>query len=142
MRLFMVYGPNQKDLRKLIPYVILSLLRGESPVCSTGGRKVDWVYVDDVVEGYISAALKSGAEGETIDIGSGELYSVREIVESLVEIINPEITPEFSSLLNRVLEQEQIADTEKTRKLIDWEPKTRLIDGLKKTVEWYRDKPA
>jgi nucleoside-diphosphate-sugar epimerase len=55
----------------------------------------------------------------------------------LVDIINPEITPEFSSSLNRALEQEQVANVDETRKMIDWQPQTQLLDGLRKTVKWY-----
>ena len=64
LRLFMVYGPGQQDLRKLVPYVTLSLLKGQTPELSSGVRKVDWIYVDDVVAGYLAAATAKGVEGE------------------------------------------------------------------------------
>lgn len=139
MRLFMVYGPNQRDIRKLVPYTALSLLRGEAPKCSAGTRMVDWVYVDDVVDGFISAALSNRADGETIDIGSGELRPIKEIVEALVDIVNPDIRPEFSSSLNRALEQVRVADVDKTCQLTGWKPNTDLKHGLTEAVSWYRD---
>ena len=55
-KIFMVYGPGQIDYTKLIPYVTLSLLRGEAPKLSNGVRLVDWIYVDDVVDGLIGCA--------------------------------------------------------------------------------------
>ena len=55
---FMVYGPGQIDVRKLIPYVILSILRGEAPKLTSGDRPVDWVFVEDVIDGLIAAALR------------------------------------------------------------------------------------
>ena len=72
-RLFMVYGPTQRDLRKLIPYVILQLLRGEEPRLSSGTRPVDWIYVDDVVEGLVRLGTTVGLEGQRVDLGSGRL---------------------------------------------------------------------
>src|SRR5262249_8063133 len=53
-RLFMVYGPAQPDLRKLIPYITLALLRNEPIQLSSGVRPVDWIYVDDIVAGLIA----------------------------------------------------------------------------------------
>jgi nucleoside-diphosphate-sugar epimerase len=50
LRVFMVYGPGQRDHAKLVPYVITSLLKGETPRLGSGLREVDWIYVDDVVD--------------------------------------------------------------------------------------------
>jgi len=66
-KIFMVYGPGQLDYTKLIPYVTLSLLRGEAPMLSSGARLVDWIYVDDVVDGLIGCAQAPGIEGRTVN---------------------------------------------------------------------------
>lgn len=137
-RLFMVYGPDQKDHTKLVPYVTLSLLRGEAPKLMSGAREVDWVYVDDVVDAYLVLASKQGLDGETIDVGSGELTTVRRLVEQLVEIIGPDAQPEFGGMQDRPLERIRIADVERSFGLTGWRPKTMLYDGLKSTAEWYR----
>ena len=54
LRPFMVYGPAQAA-SKFIPSVTLSLLRGEAPKLSSGRWKADWVYVGDVIEGFLAA---------------------------------------------------------------------------------------
>ena len=69
LRIFMVYGPGQRDTRKLVPYVTTSLLRGEMPELTSGAREVDWIYVDDVVEAFLAAAVAPGAEGTSLDVG-------------------------------------------------------------------------
>jgi UDP-glucose 4-epimerase len=138
LRLFMVYGPAQKDLRKLVPYVALSLLRGESPKISSGTRQVDWIYVEDVVDGILQAATAENAEGKVIDIGSGELVSVRAVVEKLVSIVNPKIVPEFGAVADRPLEQVRVADTAASRTAIGWQKSLSLDEGLRRTVDWYR----
>ena len=137
-RLFMVYGPNQKDHSKLVPYVSLSLLRGQLPQLMSGTREVDWIYVDDVVDAYLSLARQEGIEGETIDVGSGELTSVRCVVEHLVEIVRPGARAEFGGVADRPFERVRVADVEHAYSLTGWQPKTPLVEGLKQTVDWYR----
>jgi nucleoside-diphosphate-sugar epimerase len=137
LRVFMVYGPAQQDLRKLIPYLILTLLKGEPPQLASGLRQVDWIYVNDVVEGFLAAAQAASVEGQTIDIGSGALVPIRTIVEHLVRLINPQVEPTFGALTDRPLEQVRVADTARTHALIGWKPTTSLQQGLKQTADWY-----
>jgi nucleoside-diphosphate-sugar epimerase len=141
-RLFMVYGPDQKDLTKLVPYVTLSLLRGQVPKLMSGTREVDWIYVDDVIDAYLTLASKEGIGGETFDIGSGELTSVRCVVDHLADIAGRGVRPEFGSLEDRPYERVRVADVGCTSSLTGWKPKTPLIEGLKKTVDWYRNNVA
>lgn len=136
-RLFMVYGPDQNDHKKLIPYVTLSLLRGEVPRLMSGTRKVDWIYVDDVVDAYLALAETPGIEGSTIDVGSGELTSVREVVMKLADIIGPDVQPAFGSLSDRPMERVRVADVQSALEITGWKPRTSLSDGLAKTVDWY-----
>ncbi len=138
-RIFMTYGPAQRDRTKLVPYVIESLLRGEAPVLTSGDRLVDWIYVEDVVDGLLALGLAPEVAGRTVDIGSGELTSIRTVVEHLVRIVDPRIEPRFGALPVRALEHSRIADIARTRQHVGWEPRTPLEDGLARTVEWYRE---
>jgi nucleoside-diphosphate-sugar epimerase len=140
LRIFMVYGPGQQDLKKLIPYVILSLLRGESPKLSSGQREIDWIYVEDVVEGLLAASQASDIEGNTIDIGSGELISIKSVVERVVGMMNSTIIPRFGAFPDRQLEQIRVADTARSAALIGWKPKISMGEGLERTLSWYRQK--
>ena len=137
-RVFMVYGPAQQDLTKLIPYVTLSLLRGETPKISSGGRPVDWIYVSDVVDGFVALGRAPGIDGATIDLGSGELVSIREIVQQVAGIVDPTARVEFGALPDRPLEPTRLAKTAETFARIGWEPQVSLREGLKRTVDWYR----
>ena len=138
LRIFMVYGPRQRDVSKLVPYVTLALLRGEPPKLTSGRRLVDWIYVDDVVDALLAAARSTGVEGCTIDVGSGTLVPIRTVVDHLVRLIDPRIEPLFGSLAERPLEQTRVADIERSNVLMGWKPGTALEDGLRHTVEWYR----
>ncbi len=137
-RLFMVYGPDQGDHTKLIPYVTLTLLREQAAQLMSGTRKVDWIYVDDVVDGYLALACQDGLDGQTVEFGSGKLVSVCRIVEQLADIIGPAVRPSFGSMEDRPMERVRVADIEHTFEALSWKPKTTLLQGLKQTVEWYR----
>ena len=138
LRVFMVYGPGQLDLRKLVPYVTVSLLRGEMPRLTSGAREVDWVYVDDVVEAFLRAAVAPGAEGRSLDIGSGELVSARSLVVRLRELVGGDVEPAFGAIPERALERVRAADPKLAQEAMGWHPRTALDEGLAQTVEFYR----
>ncbi len=137
-RVFMVYGPAQLDLTKLVPYVILSCLQGRQPKITTGDRLVDWIYVSDVVNGFVAIAQSSNLDGATVDLGSGSLVSIREIVQQLVREIGTGVLPEFGALPDRPMEPTRTARTADTLALIGWKPEVTLQEGLQRTVDWYR----
>ena len=137
-RIFLTYGPKQKDLNKLVPYVIRQLLRAEAPVLGSGKRLSDWIYVDDVVEGLLRAAVVPGVDGCSFDLGSGSLVSVRGIVETIAEIVDSNIGPTFGALADRPFEQERFADTTFLSSKLGYHPQTSLKQGLDATVTWYR----
>lgn len=138
-RLFMVYGPAQWALAKLIPYVILSLLRGDTPSFSSGQRPVDWVYVDDVVEGFVRLARAEGLEGQRVDLGSGQLHTIQQVVETLFNLMGANQPPDFGGLADRPREQVRRAQIDTTRQQLGWAPSVDLEEGLKRTIEWYRE---
>jgi nucleoside-diphosphate-sugar epimerase len=136
-RVFMVYGPDQKDRRKLVPYTILRALEGEAPELSSGTRKIDWIYVDDVVDGLLRLGNKPGLEGETIELGSGVSHTVREVVEEILRQIDPTLEGRFGAIPDRAMEQERLAKVDEARAMADWEAEIALEEGLRRTIEWY-----
>lgn len=139
LRVFMVYGPGQLDLRKLVPYTITSLLRGEVPRYTSGVREVDWIYVEDVAAAYLHAAVAAAPGIDPIDVGRGELYTVRQVVETLWDIMGAPGRPEFGDVADRSREQVRRADTARSAERLGWRPATALTAGLARTVDWYRD---
>jgi UDP-glucose 4-epimerase len=137
-RIFMTYGPDQKDTQKLVPSVILHLLRGEVPKLSSGRRHADWIHVDDVVEGLLRAATTPGIEGCAFDLGTGSLASVRDVVEHIRKNIGTLVEPAFGALPDRPFEQERAADMAFLSDKLGYVPRTSLEEGLETTVTWYR----
>jgi nucleoside-diphosphate-sugar epimerase len=139
-RIFMTYGPGQRDLKKLIPYVILSLLRGQTPEMSSGARPLDWVYIDDVLDGLILIASSSHVDGLTIPLGTGVTYTAREAAEKIVALMGSSITPVFGVLQDRQLEKRRAADVAATEAMIGWRPTVSFDEGLRRTIAWYRER--
>jgi UDP-glucose 4-epimerase len=137
-RVFMVYGPAQIDLTKLIPYATLSMLRGERPKISSGGRLVDWIYVSDVVDGFLALAETPGIDGATFDFGSGSLLSIRDLLLELAGVIGDGASAEFGALADRPMEPTRIANIGESFAKLGWKPQVSLQEGLRRTVEWYR----
>jgi UDP-glucose 4-epimerase len=137
VRPFMGYGQTQ-PAGKLLPSVIQSLLRGESPKLTNGRWVTDWVYIDDTVDGMLAASVAPDVEGKTIDLGTGVLTSVREVIEKVVEIVQPVGKPLFGALPDRHEEHTRIADTKYAFEKIGWKAKISLEEGLRKSVDYYQ----
>jgi nucleoside-diphosphate-sugar epimerase len=138
-RVFMAYGPGEQDENKLLPHVIRTLLGGEDPKLSSGKRGVDWVYVDDVTEGLVRVAERAGAlAGQRVDIGSGELVEVREVVDRVYRLASPGRTPLLGTLPDRADEAVRRADMAATRRQLDWVPEVPLDEGLARMIKWFR----
>ena len=137
-RIFMAYGPGQEDRLKLVPYVIGRLLQGVAPRLGSGQRLVDWIYVEDVVEGLLRAAEAPQLEGRTVDLGSGTLVPVREVVAKLVRIMGSPVEPLFGALPDRPNERERAADSADAYAKLRWRATTSLEVGLARTVDWCR----
>jgi nucleoside-diphosphate-sugar epimerase len=136
VRPFMVYGPNQNQT-KLVPYSIRSLIRGEQPRLASGEWRADWIYVDDVTEGLLAAGEVAGIEGSTIDLGSGQLVKVEAIVRQIVGLLGSSIEPHFGALPDRPSEEIRVADLGHTLRVLGWQPRTSLCEGLRRTVDWH-----
>jgi nucleoside-diphosphate-sugar epimerase len=141
LRPFMTYGPGQKPY-KLIPHTVLSLLNGEAPQLSSGERPVDWVYVDDIITAFLRAAVLPEAIGTTIDLGSGKLTPVREVVRQIHRFIPDAPHPLLGALPDRMMETVRCAEIETAAKVLNWRATTPLEEGLSKTVAWYRERMA
>lgn len=136
-RIFMVYGPGQRAVHKIVPHTILTLLRGGELEFTRAQRRLDWVFIDDVARGLVAVAAHPELAGESVDLGTGRPTSLREVVEHLVTLLNPRAVPRFGALPDRPGEQEPVADTARTARLAGWQARVPLEEGLDRTVRHY-----
>jgi nucleoside-diphosphate-sugar epimerase len=141
LRLFPPYGPGDQE-RRLIPYVIGSILKNSSPNLTTGKQEWDFVYVDDIVSAFL-ATLKScpvSAGHKIYNIGTGHPLSVRTIVETIRSQLNSTIELPWGSVPHRINEVwYNSADITRAEEDLGWKPVMGIDEGLKRTIAWFRD---
>ncbi len=133
-----VYGPGDNfdpDNAMVIPTLMCRIHNKENPVVVWGdGSAVrDFAYSRDVAEGVIQA-LHHGTAGKFVNLGSGDGHSIKELVETLHDFLdfNYEFdTSKPSGFPRRVM------DISLAKELIDYNPTTSLLQGLKETWQWF-----
>jgi UDP-glucose 4-epimerase len=133
-RLFNVFGPGETNAH-FIPSLICQLKAGESVRLGNLSSKRDYVFVDDVAEALLRLARYCGdGQSATVNIGSGRAYTGHEVVDMLASFaparagVTPVVDP---SRVRRVDRPTLLADPTLAQKLLDWTPRTSLLDGLR-----------
>ncbi len=138
LRYFTVYGPRRRpDLA--FPICSKAILKGESPCVFGDGKQTrDFTFVEDIVKGNVGLLENSQADGEVLNIGSGRRLTVNILVEELGKVLGKDVKPQYVDEMKGDAKH-TLANVEKAKKLIGYEPKIRLEEGLKKFVEWFGD---
>lgn len=132
------YGPYQFP-EKVIPLFITNLMEGEKvPLYGDGLNVRDWIYVDDHNAG-VDLILRKGKMGETYCLGGNAEKSNKEVTYKILELMGKgEEMIEY--VKDRPGHDRRYAiDFSKIKNELDWEPKHSFEDGLKQTIEWYKD---
>ncbi|MFN0162060.1 MAG: NAD-dependent epimerase/dehydratase family protein, partial [Burkholderiales bacterium] len=138
-RIFMTYGPGQPST-KLLPTITREFLAGVAPRLVSPHRPVDWIYVDDVVDGLIALAEAPGVEGRVVDIGSGVLTTIGELAAVLQRLCGATVSAQIDAGAARGAERVAVADLAVTRTLIGWQPRLDLDAGLDRWVAHCRQR--
>jgi UDP-glucose 4-epimerase len=138
LRPFWIYGPYDDSLR-MLPSVILALLRDEKPALTPGEQRWDYLYVEDAVEAIWRAAISPEAKG-IFNLGSGEAHTIKSIVERIRDSIDTNLPLGFGEVPYR---PDQImhlqADISRLQQVTGWSPQVSLDEGLRRTVKWFRE---
>jgi UDP-glucose 4-epimerase len=138
LRIFNAYGPGQSlpaSHPPAVPRFLHQALGGGSLVVFGGGGQTrDFVYVDDVVEALVAAGSVSGVDRRTINVGAGCETSVGELIEMVARAVGREVevlhSPAEGGGVSRLW-----ADVSLARKLLGYEPRVGLAEGLLLTLE-------
>ena len=137
LRPFLAYGPMQES-NMLIPSLIKKAINREKFEMTEGEQTREFNYVDDIVDGFIKASATKKAIGEIVNIGNGKEYKIKDIVLKILNIMGNPIEPLIGALPYREGETMHFyCDNTKATKLLGWNPKVTLDEGLEKTVNWY-----
>jgi len=139
LRLFSPYGYFDAKTR-LIPTVITSCLLGKEIKLSQKDSKRDFIFIDDVVEAYLSASKLLNSFGEVFNIGSGRQYTTGEIVFDIVNSIGKDVKIDLDNNLNRQYEPFMwVSDNKKAYEKLNWKPNVEIEVGLNKTINWFKN---
>lgn len=140
LRLSTPYG-YYEELPRLIPSVILSYLNGQRPQVTSPKFVRDFLFIEDAVEAYIKTVTHSEhAKGEIFNIGYAKQYTIGKVVEKIAALIDSNIKPKWGNTPHYRIESDMWqTDISKAKRLLNWQPKYNLDEGLKKTINWFRD---
>jgi nucleoside-diphosphate-sugar epimerase len=137
-RFFLLYGPMEPKER-LIPYVVLTLLKGEVAKCTAGEQMRDFLYVEDAASAMWAVA-KCDLSGP-VNIGSGQAIKVRTLVETAAQHLRREEMLALGALPGDPQEPPLLlADIRRLASEVGWKPSLTLKEGVAKTCEWWRSK--
>jgi nucleoside-diphosphate-sugar epimerase len=136
---FQAYGPGQ-PLQRLLPAAILAALNDQNFPMTAGQQQKDWIYVADIVRGFLAIRDTKLAPGTTIELGTGKLTSVADVVRQVYEIVGGSGHAVFGALPTRPGEvPKQLADSSRSYELTNWRPMMSLQEGLIKTIDDLRN---
>jgi len=142
-RNFNTYGENQNSFSEyaaVIPTFIIKTLKNHPLIVHNDGNQTrDFMYVKDAARAYLLAILKrEKAIGETFNIGTGKQTKIIDLAKTMKELVNS--TSEIKFEVGRWADLQSLeADISKTKEKLNWVPEFSLEDGLKKTIEWYKN---
>lgn len=143
LRYFNVFGPHQSadsPYSGVLAKFITSMLAGKRPtIFGDGSQSRDFTYIQNVVEANILAAFApvERVNGQVYNIACGERHSLTETYRILAELLGFEAAPAFAEARAADI-QHSLADIARARADLKYNPSVGFIDGLRRTVEWYR----
>ena len=136
-RIFYPYGPYEYPDR-LIPYVILSLLKGKPALCSHGNQIQDFMFVKDTADAF-SALLDCDVSGP-VNIASGKLNALKDIIFKIAEKLGNKDLIKLGAVPPSKDEPLLLAaDTSRLTSEVGWSGKYDLDSGLDETIKWWTD---
>lgn len=137
-----VYGPHDNfdtDKLHVIPATIMKAVAKENPfiVWGDGTAIRDFVYVDDFVDG-IMEVINREIWNDPINIATGTETTIKQMVETIINLCGYHPQVVYDSTKPTAIPYRMV-DINKAKKMIDWSPKTTLVNGLYKTINWYKN---
>ena len=142
-RLANVYGPGDANRSRLVPSAIEAALAGRAPVLRSPGTATrDLLFAGDAAHALLAIADLLGAgrgAGEAFNAGTGTPRTIADITRSICALAGVDAEP--ASAVSAGAEHRHL-DASRLRTATGWTPQVPLEDGLRRTIDWYREHPA
>lgn len=139
LKLFTPYGPKDDEI-KITPYLIINSLKKEDILIKSPTKKLDFIYVKDVVDSYIKVMnnMAKLSEYNSFNIGTGIGTTIKDVLGIIETFLGKNENVSFDNL-----EDDQVwCSNEKLKNTLNWTPKTDLKKGLENTINYYSQKVA
>ena len=142
VRPFNIYGPGQIGEGAIHRFIVQALRNEDITIHNDGSQIRAWCYVDDMVAGLLACLERDEAVGQAFNIGNPR--SVVTIYNLAMQIVRLSGSRSKISFVpwNQTDVELRIPNIEKARRLLGYEPRVDLEDGLQRTIQWYRTKAA
>jgi len=141
LRYFNIFGPKQDPASiysAVIPRFIDALLKGHPPIIfGDGEQSRDFTYIDNVVRANLLAMSAKHPQGEAINIACGKRVSLNQLLNILKEIVGSKVSLTHEEARKGDVKH-SLADINKGKRLLNYDPKVGIEMGLKKTVEFFQ----
>lgn len=142
LRYFNVFGPRQDPASQyaaVIPKFVASLLRGEPPtIYGDGTQSRDFTFVANVVQANLLACEREQAIGQVMNVACGERHTLLDLYGHLEALTGVELEPVFAEPRGGDVKH-SLAAIDRARQALGYAPVVDWREGLRRTVEWYKD---
>ncbi len=142
LRYFNVYGPRM-DLHGKYTEVLVRWMEridaGQAPlILGDGKQTMDFVYIDDIARANV-LALESECENDVFNVASGTETSLNDLAARLLKVMGSDLRPEYGPERSVPAVPRRLADTSKARRMLGFEAKVSLDEGLARLVQWWQN---
>ncbi|TDT61029.1 NAD-dependent epimerase/dehydratase family protein [Fonticella tunisiensis] len=139
IRPFSLFG-YYEDKTRLVPSVVLSCLRGRNPKLSNKNAVRDFIFIEDLIELTKILSECKSLSGKIYNCGLGKQHTVEEMASTIIQESGSKVTPIWGALPDRKVQASKWeADMSLVKKELNWEPKFTLREGVRKTIEWFKN---
>ena len=135
------YGGADLNFSRLIPDTIKSVINNQNPIIrSDGTPERDYMYIKDAVNAYLKLASninRKDVQGEAFNFGTSKPISVLELYNKIINLMGKKIKPKILGNAKNEIDKQYLS-IEKAKRVLKWQPKYSIEQGLRETIAWYR----
>ena len=137
------YGGGDLNWNRIVPGTIRSVLRGQRPVIRSDGQYVrDYFYVEDAVAAYMllaeQVAQRPELRGQALNFSNETPVTVLDLVRRILSLMGSDLQPEIRNEATNEIRYQYLSAA-KARHVLGWNPLFTLDEGLRRTIEWYKE---